>query len=92
MSNQLQRRITARVPSLEAGGRHFPISNAKDFFVNSTAAFAADRPLPGNASTSEHRTTDARVRPTNALWLLLGWLAVSATIITAAGIVIAMYF
>lgn len=61
--------------------------------MNSTAAFAGDRPLPGHASnTSERRTIDARVRPTNALWLLLGWLAMSATIITAAAIVIAKYF
>jgi hypothetical protein len=45
-----------------------------------------------NSAAGEIGTVERRARPARAVWFLVGWLVMSATIIAIAGIVVGRYF
>ena len=56
-------------------------------------ALATEPLIPGGTqSAHEIRTVGPNATSPRAVWFLVGWLAVSATIIAIAGIVVGKYF
>lgn len=93
MSNNMPG-AAARIPSLKTDERRFALAETpKDFIVNAptlaTDLLAAD---PGQAPADTPVTIHSHAGSARAVWFLTGWLAVSATIIAIAGVVIAKYF
>jgi hypothetical protein len=79
---------------MKAPERALAISDRSEEYMPNSAALAAEalrvsHPYP---KAGPRKTTGPRRRHTRSVWLLVGWLVVSVSMIAGAGGVIAKYF
>ena len=94
MSIQSRGGAASRIASLKARERALAIADrSEEYMPNSNAlaaeALVASHPHP---KAGQHKATATQRRHTRSVWLLVGWLVVSVSMIAGAGGVIAKYF
>jgi hypothetical protein len=94
MPNRVRRGITARAAPLKAPERALAVLDlSEEYMPNSSTlaaeALAVDHPHSG---IGRRPTRGPRRRHTRSVWLLVGWLVVSMSMIASAGGVVALYF
>ncbi len=94
MSNHMSGGAAARATSSKAPERALAIADLSEEYMPNSTALAAEalvvRHPPARAGRG--KATGIRRRQTRSVWLLVGWLVVSVSMIAGAGGVIAVYF
>lgn len=94
MSNRLRGGAAARITSLKARERALAIADRSEEYMPNSTTLAAEALVVSHphAKGGRRKTTGTQRRHTRSIWLLVGWLAVSVSMIAGAGGVIAKYF
>lgn len=94
MSNHIRGGATARTASLKAPERALAIADLAEEYMPNSAALAAEALVVSHPHSRVGRNTTIRTRRryTRSVWLLVGWLVVSMSMIAGAGGVVALYF
>ena len=93
MSNHLRLGAVARISSSKVRERSVAVADrSEEYMPNSTTLAAEALVVRHPRPKAGQRMTPGRRRHTRSIWLLVGWLVVSVSMIACAGGVIAKYF
>jgi hypothetical protein len=94
MSDRIRGGVAVRAASLKAPERALAITDRSEEYMPNSAALAAEALVVNHPRPRVDRNTTIRTRRRNtrSVWLLVGWLVVSVSMIAGAGGVIAKYF
>lgn len=94
MSNQVRGGVASRAASLKGPERALAIADLSEEYMPHATALAAEALVVRHPHSGIRRrpTRGPRRRHTRSVWLLVGWLVVSMSMIAGAGGVVALYF
>ena len=94
MSNHVRRGVAARAAPLKAPERALAVLDLSEEYMPNSSALAAEALAVSHPHSGIRRrpTGGPRRRHTRSIWLLVGWLVVSMSMIAGAGGVVALYF
>jgi hypothetical protein len=94
MSNHFRRGASARAASMKAPERALAIADLSEEYMPNQIALAAEALAVSHphSRTGRRPARGPRRQYTRSVWLLVGWLVVSMSMIAGAGGVVALYF